>query len=252
MLRKLIAGVIVVNFVFMLVSALTTSDLMTSEVAIADNTATFGVGAIVPDFLEINAVLHELDDDGEIIWTSNPQSLNFGTLQPVMNETTVWFMESENAYAVVAYPVSSGRAYQLGETGTMLTNGAGDTIPDGAYVMTPDYQYLDEMGGGQQGAMPAGAYLSPPDSAVGINRVVYTSDASGTGKAIRAYLSIRGPDENGEIKNYREGHDGGTGVGQEQFYYDPSNPGASNWEPVTQSQSGGSYSGSVTFTLNLQ
>ena len=252
MLRKLIVVTIVANFMFMLAGVLTTFDQGTRGIAVADNTANFAVGVNVPNFLEINADLYDLDESGDINWNSNPQSLNFGTLIEVRNETTVWYMAGENAYAVVMLPVSSGRAYELTQTGTALTNGGGDAIPEGAYVVNPSYQYDDELGNEPQGAMPGGASCSPPVSAVGDNNPIYTSDANGTSRVIRSFLSITGPDENEEIKNYSGGYNGEQGVGEEQFYYDPANPGASNWEPVTQNQAGGEYSGSVTFTLNLQ
>ena len=252
MLRKLIIIVVVVNFMFMLAGVLTTFDQGNRGIAVADNVANFGVGVNVPSFLEINADLYELDEEGLIDWESNPGSLNFGSLVEVRNETTVWFMAGENAYAVVMFPVSSGRGYEITQTGTALTNGGGDAIPEGAYVMNPSYQYEDELGEEPQGAMPGGAFCSPPVSAVGNANPVYTSDGDGTAKAIRTFLSITGPDENEEIKNYAGGYNGDQGVGDEQFYYDPANPNASDWEPVTQSQPGGEYSGSVTYTLNLQ
>ena len=250
MLRKLIAGTIVVNFVFMLASVLTTSDLRTSGLALANTTATFGVGAVVPQFLEINADLYQLDDNGDIDWQSNPGSLDFGTLQEVTNASgALLYMAGENAYAVVMYPITSGHQYELAQTGTPLTNGAGDTIPNGAYVMTPDYQELDTMGGVAQGAMPGGAYLSPPISAVGNINPIYTSDTIGITVAVRSFLAITGPDVNGNIMNYAQGHNGDTGVGTAQYYH--GNGVTGNWEPVTQSQPDGSYSGSVTYTLNL-
>lgn len=258
MLRKLIVGVIVANFVFMLVGVLTTFDRNQSGIAVAagNNTASFGVGASVPQFLEVNAVLRTVTYNTttgvyDIDWNSSPSSLDFGTLAEVNNTATgaFYYMAGANGYAVVMYPVSSGRAFTIQETGTVLTNGGGATIPSAAYVMTPDYQTQDLLGTVAQGSMPAGASLATPRSAVGTSSTVYTSDASGTAKAVRAFLAITGPDSSGYIRNYAQGHNGSAGVGAAQYYQ---GNGQNNWQPVTKNQPSGSYTGSVTFTVNLQ
>ncbi|MDD5617883.1 MAG: hypothetical protein PHG69_02210, partial [Candidatus Omnitrophica bacterium] len=226
-----------------------------ADIALANGTAQFGVGAVAPQFLEINAILRTVEFNGtgyDINWASTPTSLNFGTLVPVVNNVTgeFYYMTGSNAYAVVMYPVTSGRAYKIVQTGSDLSDGAGHTIVPGAYVMTPDYQYADTLGGVAQGAMPAGASLAAPQSAVdtGIGNDVYTSNTAGTSKAIRAFMAITGPDADGNIRNYSQGHNGATGVGTAQYYQQGT---VGDWDPVTQDQYPASYSGSVTFTLNL-
>lgn len=254
MLKKLIIGIIMVNFVFMLVGVLTTIERTDNGIAVAANTATFGVGATVPSYLEINAILRTVAYNAttssyDIDWGSSPSSLDFGTLVEVNNAQGVFsHMAGANAYAVVMYPTTAGRAYTILEEGGTLQNGSGDTIPNAAYVMTPDYQQLDTLGGVAQGAMPFGASLASPQSAVG-TRTVYTSDTNGGTRAIRAFLAITGPDSSGNIMNYSQGHNAGTGVGTAQYYQQGE---VGSWQPVTRDQPSGSYSGSVTFTVNLQ
>jgi hypothetical protein len=255
MLRKLIITTIVVNFVFMLAGVLTTFDRSNMGIALANNTASFGTGATVPQFLEINAILRTVEWNAttgiyDINWQSSPNSLNYGTLVQV-NYTNGQFayMAGDMAYAIIMYPITSGMPYDVKQSGTILSDGQGHTIPNAAYVMTPDYQGQDTIGGQQQGNMPNGASLAAPQSAVGNNHLVYTSDNDGTSKAVRAFLGIVGPDVNGNIRNYAQGYDiNGNPQGAAQYYQ---GNGQNNWTPVTQNQPAGQYSGSVTVTVNL-
>ncbi|MDD5005940.1 MAG: hypothetical protein PHS93_05505 [Candidatus Omnitrophica bacterium] len=252
MLRKLIIGVIAANFVFMLVGVLTTTDMNRSGIVGAnDSVASFGVGATVPQYLALNAHLYQLHLVGnltDIDWTTNVSSLNFGSLVEVRNATDIWFMAGEKAYAVVMYPITSARPYTITETGSVLSDGLGHNIPNGAYVLNPSYQHQDELGAGHpQGAINGGV-VAPPKSAVGNNQLVYTSNSSGQTRAVRAFLAITGPDASGDIKNYSGGYDNQVGQGTVQYYWHNN---VGGWVPVTQDQAAGSYSGSVTFTLNL-
>jgi len=254
MLKKLIASITIASFVFMLAGPLTNSDRIETTATAADNVATFTVDASVPQYLEINAILRTVEYDSQlgeydINWDSSPSSLSFGTLVEVEDDNGDFsYMAGSNAYAVVMYPITSGRAYTIVQTGSVLQDSQGNIIPNAAYVMKPDYQNQDLLGTAQQGSMPTGASLAAPQSAVGNNHAVYTSDASGTAKVIRAFLAITGPDANGNIMNYSRGHSGSSGVGVAQYYH---GNGQTNWSPVTKNQPSGSYSGSVTFTINL-
>ena len=252
MLKKITAMIIIISFV-MSYSVFTGLDTG-SDVALAGNTVQYGVSAVMPQWLEINAILKTVDLDPlsgiyDINWNSNPASVDFGTLVPVTGpQGQFYYMTGTTAYAVIMYPATSGRAYKLNETGTNLTSAGGNTIVPEAYVMTHDYQWLDTIGSQQQGQMPAGASLAFPQSTVGNNKLVYTSDAAGTTKAIRSFLAITGPDTNGNIMNYSQGHNGAAGQGTAQYYQ---GNGQNNWLPVTMNQAAGTYTGSVTFTLNL-
>ncbi|MDD5291879.1 MAG: hypothetical protein PHY46_01665 [Candidatus Omnitrophica bacterium] len=254
MLKKLMVSIVVVSFVLMLAGPLTNYDRTETTATAADNVATFSVDASIPQYLEINAILRTVEYDTELAtydinWDSSPSSLDFGTLVEVEDENGDFsYMAGANTYAVVMYPITSGRSYSIVQSGGVLQDAQGNTIPNAAYVMTPDYQNQDLLGTAAQGAMPIGASLAAPQSAVGNNHTVYTSDANGTAKVIRAFLAITGPDANGNIMNYTRGHSGDTGVGIAQYYH---GNGKTNWSPVTKNQPSGSYSGSVTFTVNL-
>jgi len=260
MLRKLIVGTIVVNFVFMLAGVLTTFDHNSNiGVALANTTATFGTGAQVDQFLAINAVLKTVEWNStsgkyDINWNTNPGSLNYGTLVPVTNNQTgeFYYMAGANAYAVIMYPVSNaGSVYYLKQSGTVLQSAGGATIPDAAYVMTPDYQNLDQINGQNQGEMPGNAALAGPQSAVGNNHLIYTSDAAGSTRAVRAFLAITGPNEQGYIRNWSKGYNSSNPNPDGQWNWYHGGGGQNNWQPVLQSQPAGQYSGSVTVTVNL-
>jgi len=244
MLRKLIVVAIVANFLIIMGSVFTSIDWRTNGSAIADNTtAIYSVGANVPEFLEINALLMPLDANGDPDWNHTASSIDFGTLEPIYVNGSLSHLMGHDAYAAVMFPVTSGRRYQLVQSGTALEGGlsGNSTIPDGAYVMIPDYVAEDRIGNVTQGAFPTGATLHPPVSAVGVNHPIYTSNPAGTTKAIRAYLAIPSPDP--DIRNYSRGSQGGQGQGSAQIY--------DGWQPVTTNQESGDYDGSVTFTLNL-
>jgi len=254
MLRKLVIGVVIANLMLVLGGVITSNksgELRFAE-AQQNSTGPITVSAVVPEFLELNAKLYKMKADGsDIDWDAGTQTtINFGTLKEVTNpDGSFAYLASNTTYAMVMYPVSSGRPYFITQIGTPLT-GPGTPI-DVAFVVSPDYQGKDILGGVQQGTCP-GALGAPKSAAIGTN-TIYTSDAQGKTKAIRAYLAVTGPDKNKEIANYSKGYDtSGNPVGTKQYYYDgnnSSNPGP--WKPVTKEQKPGSYSGSVTFTLNL-
>jgi len=245
MIKKLIVLVMTVSFVFMLGGGLNTSNIKLSDIAKADTTVGWDVSAVVPSGLEITGSLFLLKSIAGVVdidWDSSPTSVDFGTLVPVTNvDDEFLYMSGANAYAAVLVASTSGKKYSITQTGSDITSG-GDKIPAGAYILSPDYQEKDVLGTSEQGACPG--IVAAPKSAVGADQFIYTSDLAGKAKLIRAFLSIGGPDANGEIANYSQGHNGATGIGAKQLYED-------TWEPVTGDQPAGTYSATISFTVNL-
>jgi len=262
MLRKLIVGAVVVNFMLILISVVAPTVAKYQDAAIAANTsASYTAGATVTEILEINANLFSMLANGsDINFESNPSSMDFGALSPVEDENnTILYMAGNTSYAVVMYPATSGRAYQLLFTGEALTGNQGGSIGDGtdatlgstqdAYVVVPDYQWLDKIGPSAQGAPPTGASVGfPARVATSTNHVLYTSGPAGMTRAVRAYFGIGGPPVSGIIKSCSKGHNGALDCtasgGADQEY----NEGAA-WDLVQPDQKAGAYSGDVTFTL---
>lgn len=268
MLRKLIVGAIVVNFLFMLASVFAPSGMRVRDAALADNTTTLGraASATVPQRFELNANLYELDANGEIIFTPVAGDLAFGDLEALTVNGTVQYMRGQKAYAVVMVPATSGTKYQIQFTGQPLTNAAGDTIgtgpdngvlPNGrrstrdAYLVIPDYQWDDRFNGNvpttEQGPPPPDAIIGQAaPAALQTNYVVYQSGVAGFGRIVRAYLGIGGPPVSGVFQYCDDGHDGGTCVNPVSA---KDYTGGVAWDLVTPDQPAGNYGGSVTFTL---
>jgi len=242
MLKKLITGVIVANFAVMLIGVFISTDNLVIPKSYANTTADWHVTANVEEMLAINAELYPLDVNGEPDWENPASEVNFGTLEPVyVNDTLSHFMGTEG-YAVVMYPITSGRPYDLYEESGPLYNTVEDaTIPDGAYVMIPDFIWDDQYGG-PDSRMPTGASISEPVSAVGINNHIYTSGPDGDGAAVRAYLGI--PADPEDILTYSRGSGAQGHEGVELTYDD--------WEPITVNQPPGDYDADVIFTITLQ
>ncbi len=242
MLRKIITGVIVANFAVMLIGILISTDNLVIPKSYANTTRQdYHVTANVAEMLAINANLYPMDENGEPDWGNPAYEVNFGTLLPVeVNGSISHFMGAEG-YAVVMYPITSGRPYDLYEESGPLYNGVEDaTIPDGAYVMIPDFIWDDQYGG-PDSRMPAGAIISAPVSAVGINNHIYTSGPDGEGAAVRAYLGI--PADPDDILTYSRGSGSQGHEGSALTYGD--------WEPITVNQPPGDYDADVVFTIAL-
>lgn len=260
MMRRLIVGAIVVNFLFMLVSVFAPSGIKLENTALAVNTtAGYTATGTVLEVLEINAILKEMLPDGsDINFASNPSGLDFGNLVAVKNvNNTILYMRGSKSYATIMYPATSGRKYKLQVTGEPLTGSNGGSIGDGsngvigstqdAYVVVPDYQWADTLGGVTQGAPPPGALVKTPARlASATNYVLYDSGPAGFGRAVRAYLGIGGPAVNGKITSCSQGHNSASCEGTAQDYDN-----GGTWDLVTPNQLAGNYDGSVTFTLTL-
>jgi hypothetical protein len=208
--------------------------------------------ATVPYMLEFSLSLVKKMDSakGETNpWTQgvevNPPSFDFGQLQPLYDSTGKFlYMKGQYYYYVLLLAATAGRRYKITETGTQL-QGPNGTLARESVLLIPDYQWLDELGDTAQGAPPSGAYLGSVTSATPVSEsLVYQSDTGGESRIVRALVAITGPAQGAQYPaNYTLGYNGSTGQGSQQFY--------TQWKPVTQTQKGGNYSGSVTFTLVL-
>lgn len=173
-------------------------------------------------------------------------SFNFGTLSKQLDPTTGSFlyMRGEFFYYVLMIAATSGRRYKISETGTQLTGTGGATLPRESVLLIPDYQWQDLLGGVAQGAPPGTALVGALTSASNTDSLVYQSDATGLGRLVRAIVAITGPAAGAAAPfNYSLGYNGSIGQGTRQDY--------TLWRPITPDQAGGSYSGTITFTLVL-
>jgi hypothetical protein len=243
MLRKAITGAIVLNFVFMLLSVISTTDhSVVAQPTTIDGTAY----ATVPQILElVSGGIRQIDvnqslGDNPWLYPNATNGFDFGEL---VYNATAGYMTGANFYTTLMVPVTSGRPYRVTITGEALTGPVG-TIPNNAFLNIPDYQYNDVLGNATQAAMPADAFCGSVSSAVGTHTVYEDGGTTGESKIIRAIVAISGPLA-GETYpvNYSRGHDGSTGVGTKNQF--------TSWTPVTANTPSGDYQGSVTYTLNL-
>ncbi|MBL7130629.1 MAG: hypothetical protein ISS45_04430 [Candidatus Omnitrophica bacterium] len=246
MLRKLIVGAIVANFIFMLVGVITTTDNLLVP-TFANTTISGPAYANVAEILELisggikQIPYDEPQGNNPWLYPNATNGFDFGTLVYLEEEG---YLVGANFYVTLMIPVTSGRAYRITESGTSLI-GEGDPIPDNAFLNIPSYQYLDELGNETQGVMPGDAFCGPVTSAAGNGHVVYEDGGdSGEIRIIRGIIAIGQPpvDENYPI-NYPGGYNGAQGIGTKYEF--------TSWEPVTPNQQPGDYDGSVTFTLSL-
>ena len=239
MLRKLIIGAIVANFAFMLIGVITTTDDFLRP-SFANTTISGSASATVPQILElISGGIRKIDANeslGDNPWDyPNVTSFDFGTL---VYDSDLGYSTGEYFFVTLMIPVTSGRPYTITETGSIT--GTGNI--DDAFLNIPDYQYDDVLGTSTQEAMPGDATLGTVSSAVGSNLVYQDGGSSGESKIIRGVIAISGPPAGESFPiNYPGGHDGSTGVGTKNEF--------ATWTPITGDTPGGSYSGSVTYTL---
>lgn len=243
MKKKLIAGLVVFAIL-----GLNVSPAVNAQTTTISGTAS----TTVPAFLEftlsrvVKMSVAAGDSDpftqGTILTTP---SFNFGNLVRVNDASgTFLFMRGEFFYFVLMIAATSGRRYKITETGTQLSTITGALLPKESVVLTPDYQWLDQLGGVAQGAPPTGASVGPAATASNSNALVYQSDNAGLGRLVRAVIAIAGPPTGSSFPfNFSLGHNGATGQGTRQDF--------TTWKPVTMDQPSGSYSGTITFTLVL-
>jgi hypothetical protein len=202
----------------MLLGAVMLTVLMTPSLALAGAGSTFGpvpISAVVAEDLSLTVTMRQNDFAGPLVTSMNFGELvdiGTGTLRSSPTSTT-----GTGAVAVFLSANSQGAPYQLLQTGTALNNGSA-TIPAGASTVVPVYAAADNGGA----AMPAGATLGTAGTWVASNKVLYSSETgTAAGRTIQAIYSITD---------------------------DPS-AGATTGVPLDQP--GGTYNGTVTFTMTV-
>ena len=182
----------------------------------------------------LTVVLKKIDDgnpDNDPFTVSTTvTSMAFGPLKHTLDdgsEAGVWFAKSFFCAVVFAQPF--GKPYDIKSSSVGIFAGA-IPLPPAAFVLSPVYAEQDKYEGSPnpQGPMPTGASLGATGSAVGANKLVYSSETgAATARILQAYYSIP-PDGPGGVDPY---------------------PG---WSGVPLTQSPGSYSGTVTLTITLK
>lgn len=183
------------------------------------------ISASVDSSLTLTATIFKDSGAGPV--GSALASINFGQLQVFTNTLTngqTLRSSDTGTGAVMGGAValisanSHGAHYVISETGTVLTSGS-NTIPANACGMVPVYAAADNGGN----ALPAGAAVGAKASWVtAVGNTIYNSEASNTAmRTVQAHFSITD---------------------------DPAG-GAQSGGAVLLNQAGGSYSGTITFTV---
>lgn len=186
---------------------------------------------------ELTVILKQIDDGDpdKNPWTGSTDvtSMTLGPLIHIFDDgkdAGIWF--AKRFFAAMIFTQSFGKPYNINSSSTGLTSGT-NTLPGAAFVLAPGYAAEDRFNGAdplsEQGPMPTGASLGAKGSAVGTDKLVYSSETGTTvkGRILRAFYGV--PPKNAD----------GT---------DP----YSGWVGVPLSQAPGSYSGTVTLTITLK
>ena len=228
-MRKILSYCLVLIMVVFKVGAL--------NAATSVNLAT--TATVSPSTPELTVILKQIDDGDpdKNPWTGSTTvtSMTLGPLIHILeggSDAGIWF--AKRFFAAIVFSQPFGKPYNINSSSTGLTSGV-NTLPGAAFVLAPGYaaeDMFDTNGDGigdlPQGAMPSGASLGAKDSAVGTNKLVYSSETgTATGRIIRAYYGVPPKNTDG-TKPY---------------------PG---WSGVPLSQASGSYSGTVTLTITLK
>jgi len=201
--------------------------LLALTLAYAADKANIDVTAKVPNGSpQIVVQIKQLTAEGQEPWTgSDVTEMSFGDLSHTLADGTdagVWY--SPKYYCVFIFTTSYGNKYEVKSTCNGLSDG-GNTLPPESFMLTPGYAKEDEWSkGNPQGDQPVDSKLGNADSAVGIDRVIYTSEAAGTNRIIRAFYSL---------PSYKKG-----GVKPYEGY-----------KPIKLDQPAGTYSGTVTISI---
>lgn len=188
--------------IFLIVIALLSVAGIVSSFA-AVTSQPLAVSAVVtPSTPEMTLTILEITDGDpdNNPWTNSSKvttnALSFGTLvhtyidptDGLPKEAGVWY--SKKYFCVVIFTQGFGRKYEIRSTCANLT-----TIPNtnNYFALIPVYSDQDKFDpttSVTQGAMPAGAVLGTPGSAIATGKVIYTSESPSTGRIIQAYYSI--------------------------------------------------------------
>ncbi len=223
-----------------------------SQDAFSQVTKTGGASVVVPQFMEFSMAdvykMESADGADADPWTDGVKitgtpSFDFGELSAQTDDGTstgrFLYMKGTYYYYVMMIASTSGRQYYVSSSGT------GFTGIENAIVLVPDYQWLDELTEDvPQGAPPTGSRVGTAVSVVGASHLVYQSGSAGLGRLVRAVVGILGPLEGEKLPfSCYSGHNGETEQGARLSF--------TNWKPVTKDTPGGSYSGTISFTLTL-
>jgi len=201
--------------------------LLAATLAYAADFANIGITATVPNSSpQISVVIKELTTEGQDPWSGTTVTeMGFGDLTHTLvggGEAGVWY--SPKYFCVFIFTTSYGNKYEVRSTCNGLSNGA-STLPAGSFMFTPGYAKEDEWSkGNPQGNQPADSKLGNVDSGIGTDRVVYSSEAAGTNRIIRAFYSL---------PSYKAG-------GAKPY---------AGYTPISLDQPAGTYTGTVTVSI---
>ncbi len=201
--------------------------LLAATLAYAADKANIGITAKVPNSSpQIVVQIKELTAEGQEPWTgSDATEMSFGDLTHTLvagGDAGVWY--SPKYFCVFMFTTSYGNKYEVRSTCNGLSSGA-STLPAGSFMLTPGYAQEDEWSeGNSQGAQPADSKLGNVDSAIGTDKVIYTSEAAGTNRIIRTFYSLPSY-KAGSAKPYE------------------------GYTPIPLDQPAGTYTGTVTISI---
>lgn len=194
---------------------------------------TASVPSSTPELIVIVKQIDDGDpDNNPFTGSSTVTSMPFLSLRHILDnnqDAGIWF--AKRFFAAIVFSQPFGKPYNINSSSTGLTSGA-NRLPDAAFVLAPGYaeqdRFDDKDPTSAQGPMPTGASLGPKGSAVGVNKLVYSSETgTALGRIIRAFYGI--PPKNAD--------------GSDPY------PG---WSGVPLGQAAGNYSGTVTLTITLK
>lgn len=136
------------------------------------------LGASVQSQLELSATIYEGDVSGGNVVTA----MQFGQLAEAADHT----LKGTKHFTVLLGANTSSRAYTIKQTGTALTAGA-NSLATGSLIVSTH-------GNGQ--TLPG--TLANPQTWVGTDKVLYTSEAAGSAQAMAAVYAI-GSDDRTEV-----------------------------------------------------
>jgi hypothetical protein len=164
------------------------------------------VSAEIQALMQLKITIH----DGESLSDPTVTLMNFDKL--VLDETTSNYSAS-HVFTIEAEPKTSSREYVITQTGTRLTAPAGDMLPVGCLIVTPNA--INET-------PKTGAIYGIQQTWVSANAVVYTSNNKGQRDVINARYTVS------------------------------SDPSLGSYDVIDVDQQGGLYTATVTYTLTLK
>lgn len=135
---------------------------------------TIQVSAEIVSLLQLTIKVHDGQDFSAPVVTL----MNFDKL--VLDNTNLTYA-STHVFTVEATALSSGRKYSVTQTGTQLTAPAGDKLPVGCEIVTPNAMNV---------APNSGARYGNQQSWVGNNETIYTSNNSGQRETLNARYTL--------------------------------------------------------------